>query len=118
NLFNAGDDRVAITLAAGEDVACTFTTTKNVRIMITKGIQCGTGTFTFTGTPNGTISTNNGTVTATALQPGTFTSTESVPAGWVRSEVRRVGDDCSAVMIGGRCNIDAGDHSLAVNLAA
>jgi hypothetical protein len=41
----------------------------------------GTSTFNYTGTPNGSISVNNGTIQAT-VAPGQYQSTETVPAGW------------------------------------
>src|SRR5581483_9782730 len=72
---------------AGENVICTFTNTKNGTITIKKVMQGGTDTFTFTGTPSGTISTNNGTLTQ-SVAPGTYTATESAPpTGWVLTNI-------------------------------
>jgi hypothetical protein len=116
--FDAGDTGVSIALVAGENVNCTFTNTKNGSITITKVIQGGTGTFTFTGTPSGTISTNNGTVTATALQPATYTASETVPAGWVLTNIVCTGQDASTVTIGASGGFDAGDTGVSINLAA
>src|SRR5205814_1900189 len=99
------------------NVNCTFTNTKNGTITITKVIQGGTGTFTFTGTPGGTISTNNGTVTAT-LQPGNYTAAESVPAGWVLTNIVCTGQDSSTVTVGASGRFDAGDTGVAINTVA
>ena len=41
----------------------------------------GTGTFSFTGSPNGSISSNNGTIFASVV-PGTYSSVEGAVAGW------------------------------------
>src|SRR5436190_2085923 len=46
----------------------------------------GTETLTYTGTPSGTISVNNNTITQ-SVAPGTFTSTETVPTGWVLTSI-------------------------------
>src|SRR5947209_15563992 len=46
----------------------------------------GTDTFTYSGTPSGAISTNNGTITA-SVAPGQYTSTETVPAGWALTSI-------------------------------
>src|SRR5205814_63131 len=73
-------------VSAGEDVECVFTNTKNGSVTIRKIMVGGTGTFTYTGTPAGTISVNNNTITQT-VAPGTFTSTETVPDGWVLTSI-------------------------------
>src|SRR5258706_15436449 len=78
---NLGTKTATFNVAAGEDVTCTFTNTKNGSVTIKKVMVGGTGTFTFTGAPAGTISANNGTITQT-VGPGGYTSTETVPAGW------------------------------------
>ncbi len=51
-------------------------------VIVKKVMVGGTDTFNYTGTPNGSISTNNGTIQANVV-PGTYTSTEAVPTtGW------------------------------------
>jgi uncharacterized repeat protein (TIGR01451 family) len=50
------------------------------KVIVKKVMVNGTGTFTFTGTPNGTIAVNGGTITAD-VAPGTYTSTEQLPTG-------------------------------------
>src|SRR5205814_7912471 len=66
----------------GKRVHFRSTNTKNGSVTIRKIMVGGTGTFTYTGTPSGTISVNNNTITQTVV-PGTYTSTETVPDGWV-----------------------------------
>src|SRR5258706_320263 len=78
---NLGTKTATFNVAAGEDVTCTFTNTKNGSVTIKKVMVGGTGTFTFTGAPAGTISANNGTITQ-SVAPGSYSSTETVPAGW------------------------------------
>jgi len=55
-------------------------------IIVKKVMVGGTDTFTYSGTPSGSISTNNGTITA-SVAPGQYTSTETVPAGWVLTSI-------------------------------
>src|SRR6185369_15492173 len=115
--FNAGDTSSTVGLAAGENITCVYTNTKNGSITIQKVMVGGTGTFTFTGTPGGTISTNNGTITAT-LPPGTYSTAETVPAGWVLTNIVCTGQSTSTVTIGATGQFDAGDTNSTVNLAA
>ncbi|HEY1267653.1 MAG TPA: kelch repeat-containing protein [Candidatus Binatia bacterium] len=69
-----------------DDATCTFTNVKNGSVTIKKVIVGGTGSFTFTGSPSGTISTNNGTLTQT-VPAGTYSASETVPAGWVLTSI-------------------------------
>jgi uncharacterized repeat protein (TIGR01451 family) len=79
---NVGTRTVSINLAEGENVTCTFINTKQQGTIIVKKVMVGgTDTFTFTGTPSGSISTNNGTISAN-VNAGQYQSTETVPAGW------------------------------------
>src|SRR6185369_4605500 len=84
--FNVGTATATFKVDPGENVTCTFTNTKSSSVTIKKVMLGGTGTFTFTGTPGGTISTNNGTITTT-VAAGTFTSAETVPAGWKLTDI-------------------------------
>ena len=68
-------------VAAGETVICTFTNTKKGTVIVKKVMQGGTDSFGFTGTPNGTIAVNNGTISAD-VAPGQYASTEGSKAGW------------------------------------
>ncbi|HEY1267615.1 MAG TPA: kelch repeat-containing protein [Candidatus Binatia bacterium] len=69
-----------------DDAICTFTNVKNGSVTIKKVIVGGTGSFTFTGSPSGTISTNNGTLTQT-VPAGAYSASESVPNGWVLTSI-------------------------------
>jgi len=51
------------------------------RLIVRKEMVGGTATFTFTGTPSGTISVDGGTLTAEVV-PGTYASTEGAVSGW------------------------------------
>jgi hypothetical protein len=67
----------------GEIVTCTYTNTKRGQMILKKVMVGGTATFAFTGTgPNGSIDTNNGTITVNNVVPGTYSSTETPLAGW------------------------------------
>src|SRR5207249_3235531 len=70
----------------GDTVTCTCINTKGAAVIVKKVMVGGTGTFTYSGTPSGAISTNNGTITA-SVAPGQYTSTETVPAGWALTSI-------------------------------
>ena len=57
-----GSPVTAISLQPGETVTCTFTNTKQGNVIVKKVMVGGTDTFTYTGTPAGSISVNNGTI--------------------------------------------------------
>ncbi|MBI2040118.1 hypothetical protein HYT18_03525 [Candidatus Microgenomates bacterium] len=71
---------VSISLAAGENLTCTFNNTKKGTIIVEKQTDpdATAGSFTFTGDASGTIS-DNGQITVGNLIPGTYTSTENDP---------------------------------------
>ncbi len=71
----------AISLQAGETVTCTFTNTKHGEVIVKKLMIGGTDTFSFTGTPTGSISTNGGTISQ-EVSAGQYVSTETAKAGW------------------------------------
>jgi hypothetical protein len=71
----------SIDLDPGETVTCTFTNTRLATIKVTKVMLGGTGSFSFTGTPSGTISTDGGTIQANVV-PGSYSSTEANQSGW------------------------------------
>jgi uncharacterized repeat protein (TIGR01451 family) len=75
-----------VALAAGETVTCTFTNTKAGKVIVKKVMQGGTDTFSFTGTPNGSIAANNGTISAD-VAPGLYASTEDAKAGWTLASI-------------------------------
>jgi plastocyanin len=76
-----GDSPDDITLDPGETIKCTFTNTKRGHVIDKKVMVGGTSSFTYTGTPAGSINQNNGTISQEVV-PGTYTSTEAAQAGW------------------------------------
>jgi len=81
-----GSSPSAISLQAGETVKCTFNNAQNGQVIVKKVMVGGTDTFNYTGTPNGAISVNNGTISQ-AVAPGQYTSTEAAKAGWDLSSI-------------------------------
>ena len=73
--------RATFNVAAGETVTCTFTNTKLGKVIVKKLMVGGTDTFSYTGTPAGDISVNEGTISAD-VAPGQYLSTEAAKAGW------------------------------------
>jgi uncharacterized repeat protein (TIGR01451 family) len=67
---------------AGETVTCTFTNTKQGKVIVKKVMVGGSDSFAFSGTPSGSIDTSGGTISAD-VAPGQYTSTEAAKAGWV-----------------------------------
>lgn len=65
----------SITPDAGEVVTCTFDNTKGSTVIVKKVMVGGTDTFDFTGTPSGSISVNEGTISED-VAPGQYVSTE------------------------------------------
>ena len=81
-----GSSPSSIALGAGETVKCTFTNSKDGKVIVKKVMVGGTDTFTFTGTPAGSISANNGTIEQ-GVVAGQYVSTEGVTAGWTLTSV-------------------------------
>ncbi len=78
-----GDDPTAlITLAAGGSVECTFENTKNGKIIVEKQTipDGATTSFTFSGDVAGSIEDDG--MLMESVAPGSYDSTETVPAGW------------------------------------
>ncbi|MBM2821796.1 MAG: hypothetical protein HW413_542 [Thermoleophilia bacterium] len=78
---SVGTRTASFNVEAGETVTCTFTNTKQGQVVVKKVMVGGTDTFDYTGTPAGTISVNNGTISAN-VGPGQYVSTEAAKAGW------------------------------------
>jgi hypothetical protein len=78
-------------LDPGETIRCTFTNTQRGSVVVAaQANPDGTaGSFTFTGTPSGTIPTD-GTLVVANLSPGTYTTTERDP----RAEFDLTAVDC------------------------
>ena len=83
---SVANSNATFNVAAGETVTCTFTNTKQGKVIVKKVMVGGTGTFAFTGTPNGSIAVNNGTITAD-VTPGQYVSTETALPGWDLTDV-------------------------------
>ncbi len=78
----------SVAVTTGQHVICTFTNTlKNGTMILKKVMVGGTDSFDFTGSPSGTINTNNGTVTVNNVTPGTYTSAESAKTGWTLDSI-------------------------------
>ena len=74
-----------VVLAAGEHITCTYTDVKLGAIQVDKRTVGGDGTFSFNGPQSFQITTTagaGGPFVLPNLPPGTYTITESVPAGW------------------------------------
>ena len=73
-------------VAAGEDVTCTFTNTKRGRIIVTKQTvpDGATQSFDFSASyaQDGFSLTDGQSNTSDPLVPGTYSVSETVPAGW------------------------------------
>ncbi len=77
-----------IVLDPNETVTCTFTNTNRGAIIVEKQTlpDGDPQTFGFTGDAAGTIG-DGGTLTVADLVPGTYTSTETLPAGWDLTDI-------------------------------
>jgi phage-related protein len=87
--FTSPTNGVTLTLAAGEDVTCTFTNTKATQLRIDKVTVPSGDTQSFTFTPTGWNSGATFPLTDAAtpfasgnLTPGTYAAAETVPSGW------------------------------------
>ena len=90
---SAANRQATFNVEAGETVTCTFTNTKRGQVIVKKVMVGGTDTFNYTGTPSGSISANNGTISA-SVSAGQHVSTESAKAGWDLTSV--VCDDANS----------------------
>ncbi|NNG15594.1 MAG: hypothetical protein HKM89_03865 [Gemmatimonadales bacterium] len=77
------DDPSAVTLGQGDDVTCTFTNTKRGSIAVKKvTLPSGeTQSFSFTGDVVASLMDGQ-TSTPVVVVPGSYSATETVPAGW------------------------------------
>jgi hypothetical protein len=75
-------------LEAGERVQCTFTNTKPGTIIVEKQTvpDGAPDLFTFSGDAAGSISDGQ-QIVVSGLEPGTYSSTETVPAGWTLTSI-------------------------------
>ena len=114
-----------VSVAAGENVTCTFTDAREGSITITKRIKSGlSGAFTFTVPttldPAGTFTLTPAARTVSASRvfanvlPGSYTITESaLPAGWSLTGITCTGANSSVDLPGRSTTID-----LAIGQAA
>ena len=110
NSSDSGREATAV-VAAGETVTCTFTNTKKATLIVKKVMVGGTSSFAFTGTPAGTISSNNGTIQQLVAPGGPYTSVESDKPGWTLTSID-CGDSQSSGNVDTRTatfNVSAGE---------
>jgi hypothetical protein len=130
NDFDAGETAVSITLAAGENVSCTFENTKNGSITIVKNAlpddaQDFTYTASGTGVTGFTLDDDGAGGSATPssqafnnLLPGSRTISEGAASGWTITNINCTGNTSSTVTIGGTGGFNAGDNAVTIDLAA
>jgi hypothetical protein len=74
-------DLASLVVNPGENITVTYQNTRQATIIVKKVMVGGTDTFSYTGTPNGSISVNNGTIQA-MVDPGMYQSVEGTVPGW------------------------------------
>ena len=130
--FDAGDDRVLITLAPGDDANCTFVNTQRGTIDITKTAAGGDETFDFTENTTGdpvpfSIATQGGTGTLqqpfTAPGDQTYTIIEASKAGWDLTNIECTPVGTTGYFVtnaagDGPAGFDAGDDRVVIDLGA
>ena len=127
--FDPGDATVTLGLAAGEDVTCTFTNTRNEgSITIVKdAVPNDPQDFDFDATGVGIASDIDldddpasalaGSETFSDLGPGSRTISESPAPGWTLTDIACTGATASTIEIGGDADFDPGDVSVTIDLA-
>ena len=105
-----GSSPSSISLEAGETVTCTFVNARHGRIIVRKVMRGGVGSFDFVGTPSGTISVNNGTLSAD-VAPGHYVTTEIQQPGWSLTGIACSDDDSSTSLAdaSARFDVEAGE---------
>lgn len=97
-----------VNVAAGEDVTCTFTNTKQGSLTVVKQAQGSDTTFAFTSAALGNfnLTTVNGRASQTfaSLNPGAYDLSETMPASW-----RQTSATCSDGSTLPNVNVDAGE---------
>jgi len=116
-----GGDATVVADAA-ETVACTFTNTLDGTLVIRKetvpdGVDLA---FGFTGDVTGFIRDHSTFAEELFVtgQPGSYSATETIPAGWELTGIDCTGAIGSNVTIGGTGAFVPGDESVSVDLAA
>jgi len=77
-------------------------------VIVKKMMIGGIEAFSYSGTPSGSISTNNGTLSVT-VAPGRSTSTETVPTGWDLNSISCDDGDSSGSTATATFNAEAGE---------
>lgn len=103
SIIDATKPTASITLAAGENITCTFSNVKRGTLIVQKttlpandttsfSITASTNNGELVGSPAGTITdANDYTYT---VKPGTYSVSETVPTGW-----QKTGDTCQNVTV-------------------
>ncbi len=109
SVSDLGETGVRVNLAAGQNVTCTFTNTKDGSITIVKETNPDDGgPFEFAG-PDGDFElSDNGSEPFTGLQPGSYDFSETELVGWELTDI-----DCGNASVS-----DLGETGVRVNLAA
>ena len=129
--FNAGDNSVNVTLAAGENIVCTFTNSKLGSIKIVKdAVPNDPQDFSYTASGDGMTPTpfslDDDPGNATLLNEqlfsglsagGSRTVTEDGETGWTLTNIVCTGATTSTVVIGAAGGFNAGDNSVTIGLA-
>src|SRR3989344_6253516 len=90
-----GEDGGTSGTGANGRIIISYTPTITTGTIIVKKVMIGgTNNFIFTGSPSGSISTNEGTISST-LTAGTYTSTETLVSGWDLTSV--ISDDSDSI---------------------
>ncbi len=81
---NIGTGVATFNVAAGENVTCTFTNTKDSKIIVNKVTVGGDGNFDFAASydQDGFVLANGGSNDSGDIDAGTYSVSETVPAGW------------------------------------
>jgi uncharacterized repeat protein (TIGR01451 family) len=86
--FDPGDHDIAITLAQGEDLVCTFTNTQPGTIVVVKTTDPAESPQTFTFTPSYDDEftlTDQQTFVSDPLLPGVYSVSEAAQSGWTQT---------------------------------
>ena len=134
--FDPGDTTVRAVITAGDTPTCTYTNTADATLAIHKTTLGGDGTFDFDGVGAGvpadldiTTASGAGSYAGNPITfgPGQFDVkivTETVPAGWMLTNIVCTGDPShvigrivnNAFVNGGADGFDAGDTSILVTI--
>ena len=99
-----GDDPATITLAAGDDITCTFTNTEKGVIIVKKETDPDGSSqlFSFSTSYSSDFQlADGGENNSGALDPGTYSVSETVPPGWeLKSATCDDGSDPSSIGLG------------------